>query len=127
SAPGASALHGVRESPNFCRPNLFVDLLRSIRNARLRYVSRERAVRGRDHAHRALGVVPPAVRIGVFFATVGQAADLVLQPGAVALLDDRRRYEDEEVTLLSLIEFLLEEIANNRDVTEDRHLGRALR
>src|SRR4030095_13652379 len=70
SAPGASALHGVRESPNFCRPNLFVDLLRSIRNARLRYVSRERAGRGRDHAHRALGVVPPAVRIGGFFATV---------------------------------------------------------
>ena len=70
----------------------------------------------------AAGVVAPAVRVGVFLAGMVQAGDLILEAGAVALLDDGGRDEDQQVALGPGIEVLLEGVADDRDIAEDRDL-----
>ena len=59
-----------------------------------RVIGGHMSVRGRDQADRAFGVVPPAVRIGVFLASVMQSAHLIFESRAVMLIDNGRRYEE---------------------------------
>ena len=49
-----------------------------------------------------------------------EAGHLIFEAGAVALLDDGRRDEDEQVALDAGVQLFLEEIAEDRDVAEDR-------
>ena len=55
-----------------------------------------------------------------------QSADLVFQAGAVMLVDDRRRHEDEQVALGPGVQMVLKEITENGHVAEQRHLGARL-
>ena len=80
-------------------------------------------IRSRHHPDRSLGVVPPAVRVGEFFAAVMQAADLIFEARAIMLVDDGRRDEYEQVALYARVLAALEEIAKKRDVTHDWNFG----
>ena len=46
---------------------------------------------------------------------MAESRDLVLEAGAVALLDDRGCDEDEEVALVALGQFFLEEVVASED------------
>src|SRR5207245_11736145 len=83
----------------------------------------DRAMRRRQHANCAFGVIAPAIRIGVFLAGMMDAGDLIFESGTVALLDDRRRYEDEQVALGAHVVVTLEEVAEYWDIAHERHFG----
>src|SRR6185503_7131417 len=89
----------------------------------------QRAVDLLDHA--ALAAVVGARRV-LHLVQRGERADELLALADLALadrleielvLDDVRREEDEEVRLLLGLLRVLEEVAEDRDVAEERHLG----
>src|SRR5207244_3767892 len=100
--------------------------LRTAILARHRIISRELAIRCRNDANGAPGVVPPAVRVREFLATILHAVHLILESGAVTLLDDAGSDKHKQVALGPDVQLLLEEVTEERDVTQDRHLGPAL-
>ena len=55
-----------------------------------------------------------------------QSGDLVFQPRAVLLTDDRGRHKDEQVALVTRVEMLLEQVTQDRDVPQDRYLRQTL-
>lgn len=97
------------------------------RNARFRYIGRELSIRGWDQTDRALGIVPPTIRVRIFFTALMQAGDLIFQTSAVALLENRRCDKDQQVTFGARVEVLLEKVAEDRDVSHHGNFISALR
>ena len=58
------------------------------RRARLGVISRELTMCSWNYTHRALGIVSPTVRIGIFFTDVTDTRDLIFQARAVTLVND---------------------------------------
>ena len=95
-------------------------------NARFGIVGGNLAIRSGGQPNRALGVVAPAVRVGVFVAAVMETGNLVFETRAVALRDNRRRNEHEQIALRALVRVILESVADHRDVAENRDFGAGL-
>src|SRR5437870_1470077 len=70
-------------------------LLRRRWNPWLWIICRHLTISSGNQSNRALGIITPAVRIGIFFAGVMQSTNLVFEAGSVMLIDDRRRHEHE--------------------------------
>ena len=96
------------------------------RDAWRRIVARSLTVRCRDKTDRAFGIIPPAVRIGIFLTGVMQATHLIFQAGAIALLEDCRRDEDQQVSFRPRVRRVLKEITEDWDIPHHGHLVRDL-
>src|SRR4030095_588534 len=92
-SPPSQPTTNVLVVPVFCRAHE-AHFRRRRRDTWGRIIGHDLAVRGRDEAHGAFGIVSPAVRIGKFLAAVMQTGDLIFEAGTVALLENRRRHKD---------------------------------
>ena len=100
----------------------FRGLLRGRRHTWLRIFSDHLTLRGRNEPNGAFGIIPPAIRVGIFLTAVVQATYLVFQSGAIVLINDRRGNENEQVTFSSRIEPFLKKIADYWNIPQDRDL-----
>src|SRR5229473_2666028 len=69
------------------------------RNARLGVIGRELALRGGNESNGTLGIITPAIRIGVFLTRVMQATGLIFQPGSIVLVNNSGRDKYQEIAL----------------------------
>src|SRR5437588_11629428 len=84
-------------------------------------------MRSGDQPDCALGIISPAIWIGILFAVVMESGNLIFQSGAIMLIDDRRRHKNKQVAFVTFIVMALECVANYWNIAERWHLGSRLR
>src|ERR1043166_7567196 len=91
------------------------------RRARLGVICGELTMRSRDQPDCPFGVISPAVGIGVLLANVTNAGNLIFQSSTVALIENRRCYEDEQIALVPFVVVTLKRVTEHRDVAKERN------
>src|SRR5437879_11304158 len=84
-------------------------------------------MRSGDQPDCALGIISPAIWIGILFAVVMESGNLIFQSGAIMLIDDRRRHKNKQVAFVTFIVMALECVANYWNIAEQWHFGWELR
>jgi len=97
------------------------------RYSRFGIIGRDLALCGGNESNRALSIIPPAVRIGIFFSGVMQPRNLIFQSRSVALVDNRRCHKDEQVALGSSVGVTLKYVSEQGHVSQQWNFRAALR